>query len=107
MQIAQLSPVVARSSEGMGGVSSSSSTSAERVLLRCLEEEAVGDSRVSLRESGGFVSSSVSSWEVWIWTCFSDGSSDAISVSAGRSGVGSGTVSGTEDSGGRETAAAS
>jgi len=43
MQMAQLSPVVWRSSEGIE-VSSSSSSIWERVLFRCFEEDEVGDS---------------------------------------------------------------
>ena len=43
MQIAQLSPVVARSSSGIGvGWSSSSSGSTDKVLSRCLEDDAMG-----------------------------------------------------------------
>ena len=39
MQIAQLSPDVARSSSGMGDSSSSGSASAEKVLSRCFDDE--------------------------------------------------------------------
>lgn len=76
MQIAQLSPEVARSSSGIVlGWSSSSSPSAENVLSRCLEDDASGVVGVS---GGGVAEMGIG--------CFSE-----VEVTSTYSGVDSGT----------------
>jgi len=91
MQIAQLSPVVARSSEGIEALSSSSSGSADKVLSRCLDDDATG-SRFS-GSIGAF--SEISDSE----GCSGSGSKDSETAAGATSGCSETGVCGRDGEG--------